>query len=162
MSSTTTYYNLIKPALDDTVNIQDFNTNSDLIDAALYAVWEAIYPVGSIYMSAADVDPNTIFGGTWVKIENRFLLAAGSDYQLGATGGEESVTLTVNQIPSHSHVLQGKRLLYFQNAGSGVNQGGNWGSDEGTGYVNTTPVGGSAPHNNMPPYLAVNVWQRTV
>lgn len=62
-----------------------------------------MYPVGSIYMSAdANFNPNTTFGGTWVKIENRFLLGSGSK-GVGATGGEENVTLTSEQMPEHTH-----------------------------------------------------------
>ena len=62
-----------------------------------------MYPVGSIYMSAdVNFNPNTTFGGTWVKIENRFLLGSGSK-GVGATGGEENVTLTSEQMPEHTH-----------------------------------------------------------
>lgn len=62
------------------------------------------YPVGSIYLSVdAEFNPNTVFTGTtWVKIENRFLLASGTK-AVGATGGEENVTLSTAQMPSHYH-----------------------------------------------------------
>lgn len=68
---------------------------------------DMFYPVGTIYMSAdTSFDPNTSWGGTWAKIENRFLLASGSK-GVGATGGEENVTLSTNQIPSHNHSGRG-------------------------------------------------------
>lgn len=77
----------------------------------------AMYPVGSIYLSVNNVNPGTIFGGTWEQIQDRFLLAAGSTYAGGATGGTASHThtsaahthttaehtLTVSEIPSHRH-----------------------------------------------------------
>lgn len=84
----------------------------------------AMYPVGSIYLSVNNVNPGTIFGGTWEQIQDRFLLAAGSTYAGGATGGTASHThtsaahthtsaahthttaghtLTVNETPSHGH-----------------------------------------------------------
>lgn len=84
----------------------------------------AMYPVGSIYLSVNNVNPGTIFGGTWEQIQDRFLLAAGSTYAGGATGGTASHThtsaahthtsaahthttaghtLTVNEMPSHTH-----------------------------------------------------------
>lgn len=89
----------------------------------------SMYPVGSIYLSVNNVNPGTIFGGTWEQIKDRFLLAAGSTYAGGATGGAASHThtsaahthtsaahthttaghtLTVNEIPSHSHSFYGQ------------------------------------------------------
>lgn len=77
----------------------------------------AMYPVGSIYLSVNNVNPGTIFGGTWEQIQDRFLLAAGSTYAGGATGGTASHThtsaahthttaehtLTEAEMPSHRH-----------------------------------------------------------
>ena len=40
-------------------------------------IWEVIYPVGAIYMSAISTSPAVLFGGTWEQIQERFLLAAG-------------------------------------------------------------------------------------
>ena len=51
-------------------------------------LWELIYPVGSLYLSAVDTDPGVLFGGTWERIRDRFLLAAGTAYGAGTTGGE--------------------------------------------------------------------------
>lgn len=76
------------------------------------------FPVGSIYMDATgSVNPNTAFGGTWVKIENRFLLASGSR-AVGATGGEENVILNSNQIPSHNHGSRGSMNIVGKIGGS--------------------------------------------
>ena len=62
-----------------------------------------VYPVGSIYLSSKNTNPATLFGGTWVQIKDRFILAAGDYYSNGATGGAATVTLTVSNMPSHSH-----------------------------------------------------------
>ena len=62
-----------------------------------------IYPVGSIYISANEVSPTTLFGGTWVKIQDRFLLGASDTYANESTGGEATHTLTTNEMPSHTH-----------------------------------------------------------
>ena len=62
-----------------------------------------VYPVGSIYWSSKNTNPGTLFGGTWQQIKDRFILAAGDSYSNGATGGAATVTLTVNNMPSHSH-----------------------------------------------------------
>ena len=62
-----------------------------------------VYPVGSIYWSSNNTNPATLFGGTWTQIKDRFILAAGDSYSNGATGGAATVTLTVSNMPSHSH-----------------------------------------------------------
>lgn len=127
-----------------------------------------IYPIGSIYISAASTSPATLFGGTWEQIKDTFLLAAGDTYTSGATGGEAEHTLTFNEMPSHSH-----GIYAVNTAGSdefGVTCVGNMGVLQGNFSTSrkTTwqkmyqyEAGGGQPHNNMPPYLAVYVWQRT-
>ena len=66
-----------------------------------------VYPVGSIYWSSNNTNPGTLFGGTWTQIKDKFILAAGDSYSNGATGGAATVTLTVSNMPSHSHSIGG-------------------------------------------------------
>lgn len=145
-----------------------------------------IYPVGSIYMSTNNVNPANLFGGEWEKIENRFLLASG-DKTLGAMGGEENTTLTTSEIPSHTH---GSKPLTgaFSIRRSGTSDSQTiWANGimsvsehaENTSYafalnsnqprgdkvnIDAThehnSVGEGQAHNNMPPYLVINVWTR--
>lgn len=76
-----------------------------------FTVWKSfarslvdiIYPVGSIYMSANNASPATLFGGSWTRIQGRFLLAAGGNYALGSQGGAATVRLTVENMPAHNH-----------------------------------------------------------
>ena len=70
----------------------------------IHDIIDIIYPVGSIYMNVNDTNPSLLFGGTWEKIEDRFLLASGENHLCGGTGGHETVTLTTTQMPSHTHV----------------------------------------------------------
>ena len=76
------------------------------------SIFDLIYPVGSIYMSVNNVDPGTLFGGTWDQIEDTFLLAAGTNHAAGSTGGSEdavvpyhrhSVSITSGAGSAHSH-----------------------------------------------------------
>lgn len=71
----------------------------------LSALWNSIYPVGSIYMSTSSTNPKDLFTGTtWSQITDRFLVAMGSTYKTaGGTGGASSVTLATGNLPSHSH-----------------------------------------------------------
>lgn len=90
-------------SLDNTVNER---TNAPSIRAVRDAVSESgrfLYPVGSIYMSVNNVNPHDIFGGTWVQIKDKFILAAGDTYANGSTGGSATNTLSVANLPSHTH-----------------------------------------------------------
>lgn len=68
-------------------------------------VLKKVYPVGAIYCSTVETNPNSLFGfGTWEYIEQgRVLLSQGSKYSAGTTGGAETHTLTVQEMPSHNH-----------------------------------------------------------
>lgn len=111
------------------------------------------YPVGSIYLSVVNINPSTYFGGEWEQIENVFLLGCSSKYIAGTTGGEETHTLTVEEMPSHNH-----RLSFGQGNNSAGNPGV-YGTDSNAKPF-TEGNGGNQPHNNMPPYLAVYMWKR--
>lgn len=137
-----------------------------------------IYPIGSLYMSVNNVSPQSFIGGTWERIQDRFLLAAGSTYSAGSTGGSATHTLTANEMPKH----EGHMYDNFNDTGW-VDRGG----DANSYYLNSTGAagygkyenrpykvvsgnemvmqgytrGGGAAHNNMPPYLTVYVWKRT-
>ena len=133
---------------------------------------DVVYPVGAIYMSVSEISPATLFGGTWERIENRFLLAAGSSYTAGNTGGEATHTLTANEIPSHTHALRANTSWgnsetlapWAQYFGSNIlyDIGASGGTITSSYYYDVTQTaGGSGSHNNMPPYLVVYMWKRT-
>lgn len=156
---------------------------------AINSNWLSIYPIGSIYMSVNNVNPSTMFGGTWQQIKDRFLLACGDTYNNGETGGAANHTpsgtvgnhtLTVNEMPAHTHVVEGYAvgnpnvLTEYEDvavaSGSTPDtriNGYSSGLDV-TGTANSTGGGQAHNHsftgeqqNTMPPYLAVNVWVRT-
>lgn len=121
-----------------------------------------VYPVGSIYMSIIANDPARLFGGTWERLKDRFLLGAGDTYEPGETGGEAEHTLTVEEMPSHTHKLGdiGSETSWGINYGNYVGTGTGYGLESNAAFV-TKSTGGSQPHNNMPPYLTVYMWVRT-
>lgn len=126
---------------------------------------DMIYPVGSVYISVSNVSPATLFGGSWEQLKDRFMLGAGDTYTAGATGGEATVTLNTNQIPSHRH--NGITTRWVLPAQSGPTCGPEGGSnftvtkDNGAVGYYTNYTGGGKAHNNMPPYLVVYIWKRT-
>ena len=62
-----------------------------------------LYPVGSVYISFASTNPATLFGGTWVRLKDTFLLANGDSYAPNTTGGSATKTIGVSNMPSHNH-----------------------------------------------------------
>ena len=128
--------------------------------ADISTVLSKVYPVGSIYMSVNSTNPQNLFGGTWVQIKDRFLLAAGTTYKAGATGGEATHTLTENEIPEHRHSIWFPNAGGEQSAAIGYPEAGS----KNTWYAEASKTGGAGgggAHNNMPPYLAIYVWKRT-
>lgn len=87
-------------------------------------------------------------------LRDRFILGAGTNHAVGETGGEETHTLTVAEMPSHKHTGNGWSMAYGFTVASGsgarYTSGGSTNSDPGIGLT-----GGSQPHNNMPPYYAL-------
>ena len=120
---------------------------SQNVDSA--TILDMVYPVGSI---AFGVKPNI---GTWQKIQGKFLLGSSSSYKVGATGGEATHKLTINEMPSHSHTIsEGNGSPGSQWSLNAVQYGG-----RNTTMV-TNNTGGGRAHNNMPPYEVVDIWKR--
>lgn len=157
-----------------------FITKKEMIDL--------IYPVGSIYMSMNAASPATIFGGTWEKIEDRFLLAASSTHGANTTGGSNAVTIKRSDLPkvNISTSSNGKKTTndldgtrqYQYTAGGKDNQ---WGIDYGrkemwtkstignnfetaSNHTHSIALNGNVDQTSIDitnPYLAVNMWKRT-
>lgn len=151
---------------DEVLN-SEINTNI----AQKAAVNEQSHPVNSLYTSIGATEPAALFGGTWERIKDVFLLSAGDMYPAGSTGGEATHELTVNELAEHDHMQRLANSNYDFNAilhhegGTGTARGTQVTQnveyfEDGTGYVMTVTSGGNQPHNNMPPYLTVYVWKR--
>ncbi len=147
---------------------------------------DLLYPVGALYLSAAATDPGTVLGGTWQRIQDRFLLAAGEGYAAGSTGGQAQRTLTADQLPPHTHRVNGytdAQEMSHRHSLPNIAQGGtgsgayaeSWSGGSGSRELYTDlfsnthnhsldltsqTTGGGQAVDMMPPYLAVYVWQR--
>jgi microcystin-dependent protein len=105
----------------------------------------------------ADGSSQTIDGATFTAtdLRDRFIVGAGSSYAVGATGGAATVTLTANEMPSHTHGM----TLQAYGANVGYSQNHGWAEDEqssGRVWTNTTTAtGGGGAHENRPPYYAL-------
>lgn len=142
----------------------NFNTLSEVFETFKSSFLNLVYPIGAVYISINSTSPATLFGGTWEAIKDRFLLSAGSSYSVGSTGGEATHTLTVNEMPSHTHNINrvvGWPLPTSTSVEWGVVYESNDATFPYTDWRNDTKsTGGSQAHNNMPPYLTVYMWKR--
>ncbi len=136
-----------------------------------------LMPVGKYYISGDSTSPAELFGGTWERLKDRFLLAAGNVYTAGSTGGEATHKLTVSEMPSHKHTMNQNKESetgYIPRGGdaasigihtdsdNAMNIGGTF-TDRGANSTTNAVInstGGGQAHNNMPPYLAVYMWKR--
>ena len=110
----------IAKVIDSIVPSTNDRRNAPSIHAVRQGIanmWEVAYPVGAIYISTNATDPSVLFGGTWNRITDRFLLASGSTYSAGQTGGaaEHSFipngtigghAITVPELPEHIHPIK--------------------------------------------------------
>lgn len=155
------------------------NVTFDATSAAAFvtgikaALLDALYPVGSLYITTGATSPATLFGGTWVQVKDTFLLAAGDTYDAGDTGGSATA-----QIAAHRHISPIGSRNSNQNIAinpsykrSGTVTFAADGKPAWTGSNNTvkftdvqaynTSEAGGQTIDTLPPYLAVNVWERT-
>lgn len=106
-----------------------------------------------IWSGASDAVPNgwALCDGTngTPDLRDRFVLGAGENHAVGETGGEQEVTLTVDQMPSHSHDIY---------TGSAIGTVTNYvvqSRDVNASLYKTKSTGSSQPHDNMPPYYTL-------
>lgn len=98
------------------------NVNSESIAALeervaqLEGNLQKFYPVGSVYMTFGNENPADLYGGTWEKVEDTFLMCSGSTYPIGTAGGNNEVLLGAENIPSLN--VTGKTNSFSGNTGS--------------------------------------------
>lgn len=132
---------------------------------------DAVYPVGSVYISWSATSPATLFGGTWTNIDGgRYLTLVATSNSAGTSVGANSVTLSTSQIPKHNHSGSGSWLAYWGTARSGdvgmcssISQGqwGCLGNSASNFGVFSTNVGDGSSHENRPLSYYCYGWRRT-
>lgn len=135
------------------------------------------YPIGSIYLSWDNTNPQTFMGGTWVRMaEGRGLFGVGrSTGRNGIAGtvqeheefGNWKHTMTVDEMPNHKHAI------YIQNTSGNpqvdapqwtIALPNNWKQYSSATRLfgpSTSEQGGNKPFYIMPPYIGIYVWRRT-
>ena len=166
--------------------LEDITPLSDIVSS----VGKALYPVGAIYMSTANVNPSTfITGTTWVawgsgRVPVGVDTSDTSFNTVEKTGGEKTHTLTENEMPAHKHTGTGLEAIgkSLGTVSEGEVTGGTYTADftltntaTATSYsdgkydlTSTVKVphgiakGGDKAHNNLQPYITCYMWKRTV
>lgn len=119
-------------------------------------ICDIIYPIGAYYISHDSTPPGELFGGTWAAVRGKFLYCnAGT-----STGGSNTHTLTVDEIPSHQHTFQSPTWYYAEGT-SGSSIVGARDTATPAFTRDTSYTGGGKAHNNMPAYQTVYAWRRT-
>lgn len=122
-------------------NVDGLDTRLESLENTLQNIANIIYPIGAIYITTNNVNPATLFGGTWQQIKGRFLLGAGAEsenstnYIAGATGGhKDAVVVSHNHTQSsHNHT----QSAHTHTVSHRHRQYGKWsdGSGSGSGYM---------------------------
>lgn len=97
-------------------------------------------------------------------LRNRFIVGAGSTYSVGATGGSDTVSLSISNMPSHNHDFYayqgstGGTNTYLK--ASGISTGGFVEIESGRSVRDSTSdlignTGSGTAHENRPPYYAL-------
>ncbi len=102
----------------------------------------ATIPSGWALCNGANGTPN---------LRDRFIVGAGSSYGVGATGGEVSHRLTINEMPSHTHT-ESYGVAWDPGPGPFIPA---YRDSRGVRTFTSNPTGGGQPHENRPPYYAL-------
>lgn len=128
-----------------------------------------MHRVGDIIFSTSDENPSTIYGGTWVAWGKGQVPVgvdtSDSDFNtVEKTGGEKEHTLTVDEMPSHSHIQTWNGNIMVGGGSGGEPTNGAYLNEGGNGIYPaalTNNVGNSHSHNNLQPYITCYMWKRT-
>lgn len=141
------------------------------------ALLDTYYPVGRIYLSSENVSPASFMGGSWERIEDVFLLCAGTTYAAGSTGGSRYHThlygvryspyygvacgnsenmLLCKDYPNDNYI---ESVVTSHTSINSVNNSLTNGQTQKT-TSSRYSEGVSSSTSHMPPYRAVYAWER--
>lgn len=144
------------------LNAQTFNDMQANIEIAI----NSIYPVGSIIIRDDSQDMSNFMGFTWEKVfAGRVLVGLDTTQTefntIGKTGGEKTHKLTIDEMPSHTHQVEGWAGVDQWEVGKIWLHGAGYGSNNTLYNIATSSDGKSVSHNNLQPYQVVVYWKRT-
>lgn len=145
-------------------------------------ILDRAYPVGSIYISTSNINPEDIMGGTWESYaEGKTLIGTGTGtdinsnsviFEANTTGGEYTHKLTEEELPKHTHAfINGGSVLVFGSTihssqlgsislGITTQEKSGWYSGHNKNSSGIASSGNSEAHNNVQPYIVTYMWKR--
>lgn len=117
------------------------------------------FPINKVEVFFDAEDHSDFLGFQWEQI-SQGKIPVGIDTSdddfnsIGQTGGEKEHTLTVDEMPSHTHSAKFKAGAQSGSTTYIIDASGSGGAN-----VNNL-TGGNKPHNNMPPYIVMAFWRR--
>lgn len=145
--------------------------NAGFTKKFISALFLLTHPVGTPYASEKPTSPAELYGGTWERIEGKFIMGASDTYPAGSTGGSATHTQTEDELVKHKHgfvqihnmnvepfigigrdgtVMNGNDYLSFGNAVMPFE----------TFRIDPKEVGGGQPMNILNPYYSMYIWRR--
>ena len=181
----------LQNSLDELYSIAD---KYDELKSEISSMIDKIYPVGSIYISTSIASTSDVakkFGGTWESYgSGRTIIGAGTgvdsnnlskNFKVNETGGEYTHTLSINEMPSHTHIqnphshsigfdlgynnyiglnsgsVEPDISIYFSNP---VKGGRSYTMIAHSQTATNKYTGGDKSHNNIQPYITVYMYKR--
>lgn len=150
--------------LDELLALQE-----DILDGRVEEIVPVAYPVGAIYLSVNDTAPASIFGGTWERLKDRFLLGAGDTFGAGSMGGSDGVMLVKDNLPGETMVTLKNTHWADITAFGAVQENQTVTAQYGSIAKELSEQDELSPNYSafaqqevatMPPYLAVYMWKR--
>ena len=133
----------------------ELKISSDLQNVIKKIVLDTYYPVGKIYITVGNENPNETIGGTWIKFGSGKCLVGVDTSQtefnvVEKIGGEKTHTLTIDELPKEAWHSKGQTggISTF------ISPGNMYG-------INTQGTNLGQSHNNLQPYITVYMWKRT-
>ena len=142
--------------------------NAGFTKKFISALFLLMHPVGTPYASETPTSPAELYGGTWERIEDKFIMGASDTYPAGSTGGSATHTQTRDEVAPHTHL---QRLWARGSNGSEVmgfsaNQYSVFSASASATILNSGSTGenynpnGTLPMDILNPYYSMYIWRR--
>lgn len=125
------------------------------------------------WVSNDPTSPASFIGGTWERIEGKFIMGASDTYPAGSTGGEAEHTLTEGELPNitgnfdfqsdgnNQGIVTGAHGVFsFGQMSTGGFRPNNKTDESNCARQIRMSFGSNSPHNNIPPYYSTYIWRR--
>lgn len=157
------------------LNVIADNTTPIVVDRVINIIMDTLLPIGGVIITNDPNDPRLAYG-EWKQIEGRFVFAANDSIDVDSEGGSETVKLTIDNMPKHTHeatvsesgshkhsvktVEAESKMAEGDAASISVSDGETGEAGNHSHVITISSAGKGQPFDVMPPYVAKLVYQR--